>query len=116
MKVRVLKKFRDKREKMIRNKDDIFECSEDRFAEIFQTDKNLVEEVEEQPGNPDEENPEVAPVQPEGQERTDPEENGQPKNLEGAEAGKGEQPEASEGIQPEQKETKKRNRSKKAGS
>lgn len=121
MKVRVLKKFRDKREKMIRYKDDIFECSEERFAEIFQTDKSLVEAVEEQSGNPNEENPEVAPVQPEDQEDTEPEENERPEGSEGAEAEENERPEDSESaepeeVQPEQRETKKRTRSKKVGS
>lgn len=47
MKVKVLKKFRDKKENIIRRKDAIFECSEERYEEICATNKNLVAVVEE---------------------------------------------------------------------
>lgn len=46
MKVKVLKKFRDKKENIIRRKDAIFECSEERYEEICATNKNLVAVVE----------------------------------------------------------------------
>lgn len=57
MKVKVLKKFRDKKENIIRRKNAIFECSEERYEEICATNKNLVavvEESEETSEEPDE--------------------------------------------------------------
>lgn len=46
MKVKVLKVFRDKKEDIIRKKDEIFECSRERFEEIYNKDRNLVEPIE----------------------------------------------------------------------
>ena len=49
MKVKVLKKFRDKETREIHNKGDVFEATEERVAEIKQKDSRLVEVVEEKP-------------------------------------------------------------------
>lgn len=64
MKAKVLKKFRDRREGVMRHKGDVFECTKERFAEICQTNKSLVEAAEEQEAQSNKK-PEVAPVQPE---------------------------------------------------
>lgn len=47
MKAKVLKKFRDKHTGKIRKVGTVFEVSEERFAEIRNTDESLVEAVEE---------------------------------------------------------------------
>ena len=47
MKVKVLKKFKDKHTKKLRTKGEVFECTEERFNEICEKDKTLVEAVEE---------------------------------------------------------------------
>ena len=48
MKVKVLVKFRDKKTGKIRQKDDIFTVSKERFAEILKVG-NFVEEVKAEP-------------------------------------------------------------------
>ncbi|MCI8507560.1 MAG: hypothetical protein HFJ06_03195 [Lachnospiraceae bacterium] len=42
MKVRVLKKFKDKEMGEIRRKGEVFECSEKRYAEIMKVNENLI--------------------------------------------------------------------------
>lgn len=49
MKVRVLKKFRDKVTKEIRKTGDVFEATEERVEEIMKKSKDLVEVVKENP-------------------------------------------------------------------
>ena len=48
MKVKILKKFIDKKTKEIRHKGDIVEYSEERFQEIYNADRNLVEKFNEE--------------------------------------------------------------------
>lgn len=63
MKVKVLKKFRDKETREIHNKGDVFEATEERVAEIKQKDSRLVEVVEEKPKQEAEKEAEKEPEQ-----------------------------------------------------
>ena len=49
MKVKVLKRFIDKKAKKVREVGDIFECTNARYAEITKADAAYVEEVTEEP-------------------------------------------------------------------
>ena len=53
MRVEVLKKFRDKQANVIRHKNEIFECTEERFAEICSKNCSLVKRVEEEDSGED---------------------------------------------------------------
>lgn len=51
MKVKVLKKFKDKETRRIHKVGEVFECSEKRYAEILKADENLIRVLDdEEPG------------------------------------------------------------------